>query len=424
MQHYGNQYLSGPAAGPDEDTIVGPTTPSALPFMPLSGALPDGLQPLKIQGNTPASANPVQGDLFAVLLDHATIGTPAVQPAAPGARPVLLSLTPATTDELLPQTGNLLPQLIQATGAADTVPLPQVVQLQNQAPAELTAAVTDDTTEQAQILPLPPLPLEVQLKVPASQHPPVTQAGPVVVTRHAIEPAITADSLSGAKPAQMPTDIRTTAPIIATAGTEDNPALTTQGQTQAPVPQTAPQAANAAASSITIDGGSAPLPAAAPQAGQQQPALQATQTAPQSYQLHPPVADTRWGDALGQRLVWMTEAGIGRAEIRLNPPELGHIDVRVTVANDEARVAFSVQHGTTREALEAAMPRLRDMFAQQGIELTDASVSQHSPGEQQQADSTGDNETGISSGEADAGESHAEHESVIALGDSLIDTYA
>ena len=413
------RHLSGPAAGPDEDTIVGPTTPPALPFVALPDALPAGLQTLQIQGETPAPAAP-EGGLFAVLLDQVTIDSPVVQAAAPGARPVMLSLTAATTDELLPQTGNLLPQLIEATGAAEAVPLPQLVQPPVEPAVELTAAVTDDTTAQAQVLPLPPLPMQVQLKVLAPQHAPVIDVAAPAAASSAGEPAVSVSPVLREQPIRPAAELQT---AIQGDAPRDNPVLSMQDQTR-PQVQSLPSVPQPATAPAPAMDSHVPLTAVTSQPAQQQPALQPTQAPPQSYQLNHSVADARWGDALGQRLVWMSEAGIGRAEIRLNPPELGYIDVRVAVANDEARVAFNVQHGTTREALEAALPRLRELFAQQGIELADASVSQHSPGEQRQAGTTADNQSGISSGEAGTGEGAGQTESVIPLGDSLIDTYA
>lgn len=390
---------------------MGPTTTPALPLPPLSGPVPEGLQTLQIQAESPVAAEPEAGGLFAVLLSQLTIEEPAPRPVAPVAGPAFLAPAPATTDQPLPQTGNLLPQFIEVTTRpADVVPPPMVVQIES---AELTI---NGVTDQAQPLPLPALPSNAITPNPAPARVAATPAPVLALAKPAVEPAV-AGSNATRDAASLParaTEVRAPAPVIASTITENNPAPPVQTQAQ---PAT-PQPGNAPATTDTI----APLLAAAPQPGQQ-PTGQVTQPIPQTYQLNHPVADARWGDTLGQRLVWMSENGVGRAEIRLNPPELGPVDVRVAVANDEARVAFNVQHGATREAIEAAMPRLRDLFAQQGIELTDASVSQHSPGEKRQAGNTDSDQSGTSSGQTNAGESPGEHEAVIPLGDSLIDTY-
>ena len=66
------------------------------------------------------------------------------------------------------------------------------------------------------------------------------------------------------------------------------------------------------------------------------------------------------------------------AEIRLDPPEMGSMQVRVNVQGDAASVSFIVQSPQAREALAQAEPRLKDMLAQQGIELGESSVRQQS----------------------------------------------
>jgi flagellar hook-length control protein FliK len=70
----------------------------------------------------------------------------------------------------------------------------------------------------------------------------------------------------------------------------------------------------------------------------------------------------------------MSEEGVQSARLRLHPENLGSLDVRIQVEDDSARVWFTVQHGQTREALEAALPRLRDLFAEQGMQLVQADV--------------------------------------------------
>ena len=88
-----------------------------------------------------------------------------------------------------------------------------------------------------------------------------------------------------------------------------------------------------------------------------------------------------WGAAITDRVLWMIQGEQQVAKLRLNPPNLGPLEVRVTVHQDQASVAFLAQHAVVREALEAALPRLREMFDQQSLELVRADVSD--PGAQQ-----------------------------------------
>ncbi|NDV91793.1 hypothetical protein GTH32_11430 [Alteromonas sp. 345S023] len=77
---------------------------------------------------------------------------------------------------------------------------------------------------------------------------------------------------------------------------------------------------------------------------------------------------------LNEKIRWMVNARNTMAEIRLDPPELGSMQVRVNVSGDAASVSFVVQSQHAKEVLADAMPKLRDMLSEQGIELGDAQV--------------------------------------------------
>lgn len=85
-----------------------------------------------------------------------------------------------------------------------------------------------------------------------------------------------------------------------------------------------------------------------------------------------------WSEELGGKVVWLINQQQQGAELRLNPPHLGPLEVRITIQQDQASVAFTAHHAVTREALEAAIPRLREMLGEQGLNLVDVNVSQHS----------------------------------------------
>lgn len=82
-----------------------------------------------------------------------------------------------------------------------------------------------------------------------------------------------------------------------------------------------------------------------------------------------------WAQGLGERLLMMADRGLQSATLRLQPEHLGPMEIRIHVQDDgSAQVLFSAHHGQTRDALEAAIPRLRDLFAEQGLSLTQANV--------------------------------------------------
>jgi len=89
-----------------------------------------------------------------------------------------------------------------------------------------------------------------------------------------------------------------------------------------------------------------------------------------------PLSHPEWSKDLGERIVWMNSRAIPSAEIRLNPPHLGPISVRVDVSDDQATVVFTAQHTAVRETLEASIPKLREMMSAQQLNLVEANVFQ------------------------------------------------
>lgn len=83
---------------------------------------------------------------------------------------------------------------------------------------------------------------------------------------------------------------------------------------------------------------------------------------------------------LAEQVKWCVQSGLETAEMKLHPPSLGTLDVRVTMEGDKASVQFVSPHPIVREVLEAAMPRLRDALAQEGVSLSGFSVSDQAAG--------------------------------------------
>ncbi|GHD55467.1 flagellar hook-length control protein FliK [Jeongeupia chitinilytica] len=89
----------------------------------------------------------------------------------------------------------------------------------------------------------------------------------------------------------------------------------------------------------------------------------------------PHVGESRWGDAVAQRVAMMIGRQEQKLEMQLNPPNLGPMDVQLTLAQDQASVVFASQHAAVREALAAATPRLTALLADQGIQLVNVQVA-------------------------------------------------
>jgi flagellar hook-length control protein FliK len=83
---------------------------------------------------------------------------------------------------------------------------------------------------------------------------------------------------------------------------------------------------------------------------------------------------TPWSRALGDRLLGLSDQGVQSARLRLYPEYLGELDVRIQVEDGRAQVWFSASQAQAREAIEAALPKLRELFAESGLELLRAQV--------------------------------------------------
>ncbi|HFG1702815.1 TPA: flagellar hook-length control protein FliK [Vibrio cholerae] len=98
-------------------------------------------------------------------------------------------------------------------------------------------------------------------------------------------------------------------------------------------------------------------------------------------------------DQLAERVQMMMSKNLKNIDIRLDPLELGRMHIRMNMQGDGATVHFTVANQHAREALEQTMPRLREMLAQQGVQLGDTSVQQQSAGQQQRY--TGQEQSGF-----------------------------
>jgi len=95
---------------------------------------------------------------------------------------------------------------------------------------------------------------------------------------------------------------------------------------------------------------------------------------------NPVSIDTRvnqpaWGDEFSQKITWIATQRNQSAELHLNPPQLGPLDVVLKMNGDQASATFTSPHAVVREAIEQAMPKLREMLADSGIMLGNAMVS-------------------------------------------------
>lgn len=102
--------------------------------------------------------------------------------------------------------------------------------------------------------------------------------------------------------------------------------------------------------------------------------------------VQPGLNQPNWSRVVSSRVVYMANEGIQRAELRLNPAQLGPVEVRLSIINDQTNVTFLANNATTREALEQALPRLRESFADNGLALNNTQVGQQDQSDHRQQD--------------------------------------
>ncbi|WP_117310352.1 flagellar hook-length control protein FliK [Stenotrophomonas sp. G4] len=95
----------------------------------------------------------------------------------------------------------------------------------------------------------------------------------------------------------------------------------------------------------------------------------------------PVLGDDGFDQAIGARIGWLADQKIGHAHIRLNPEDLGPVDVRLQMNGDKVHASFSSPHVDVRQALESSLPRLRELLGEQGFQLAHADVGQQHSGD-------------------------------------------
>jgi len=129
----------------------------------------------------------------------------------------------------------------------------------------------------------------------------------------------------------------------------------------------------------------------------------------------------QWSQAVGQRVLWMAAQNLSSAELQLNPPELGPMQVKVSMQNDQISVNFTSAQSVVREALDQGAARLREMFESEGLDLVNVDVSEQS--EQQLAEEQ-QGRSGSGRGRANGEEQNEPQEAHIWVSERLVDHYA
>lgn len=130
-----------------------------------------------------------------------------------------------------------------------------------------------------------------------------------------------------------------------------------------------------------------------------------------------------WTPAASERISMMAGKHISTAELRLDPPELGSLRIKLSIQGDQTTLSFASPHAHVREVLEQQMPRLREMLADSGLQLGQTDVSDQSQSQGARDDQRTD--AGGAGGEAtDANKQQDGRLSSLPQSLALVDYYA
>lgn len=95
-----------------------------------------------------------------------------------------------------------------------------------------------------------------------------------------------------------------------------------------------------------------------------------------SYVMDTPVESDEWGAVFSKRINFLVKNSVQTAELRLDPPEMGRVNIKIKMSQDgAAAIQIHAQHANVRDAIETAMPRLRELLSEGGISMGNVDVS-------------------------------------------------
>jgi flagellar hook-length control protein FliK len=360
-----------------DDAAASATAPFDLLLALLTAPLPGG-QSLPAAGNALPAAGatdvvPTSGSAKPVTTQ------PGLSAGADLLARLKLSLAPAAppTDPNAAQTES------PAAGAAPPTPF---VELDLPAPPQQPA----DKTLPVSALQAPPVPAApAAAPVPASPDAsaaveaavPQTAAADQLAKLVRVDTSRNADRREASSaPAAGVAELRAAAanPIVApapVAATADGLARPSQHEW---TPDALPLVDNVAAVDSTP---AAAAPAHAPTAAH---ATQSSPQAPDAAAASGAPIDTHadhWHEALASRVQVLVDQHVGEARIRLSPPELGSLDVKISLVEDKTFVQLTAATSAARDELAQSLPRLRELFAASGLSLGGATVQSGSGGQ-------------------------------------------
>ncbi len=131
-----------------------------------------------------------------------------------------------------------------------------------------------------------------------------------------------------------------------------------------------------------LDAGAKPVSGAPPLHSSISPSVLSGIPAASDVRVQMPVSiafgESGWGNMIAERSALMASQSIKFAELQLDPPELGQLQVKVTVNQDQASVSFVAANAQVKDALDQSLARLKELLEEQGLDLVNVDVSDQS----------------------------------------------
>ena len=103
-------------------------------------------------------------------------------------------------------------------------------------------------------------------------------------------------------------------------------------------------------------------------------ALKAETSALAKMEIGTPLHSSTWTQDFGEKLVWLAKNDQQQAQISINPPQLGPIQITLQINGDQASAMFTSPHAEVRQAIENSLPQLKELLSNAGINLGQANV--------------------------------------------------
>ncbi len=98
--------------------------------------------------------------------------------------------------------------------------------------------------------------------------------------------------------------------------------------------------------------------------------------APKLIEVSQSLAQKDWSEGFNQHILWLGQQKIKAAVLRLNPQDLGPVEVNIKMAKEGTSIHMITHSTQVQDIIEQSLPRLRELFQHQGLQLDQVNVEQ------------------------------------------------